>query len=477
MSEEKLTGEGAANTDSGEQINTPSTQNNNQTTATDGAHTHHHSHHHHSSSHSGSHHSGSSHGHHHHHHHRRHHSRRSSIISRFKKFFSKLNNQKRISVICALALAAILVFSVSLDVVQHIMYIQAEKEANENKVTNPSNVLKIELINPEGRLTTDTVDRYLQQNLLLEHNKNIMIGNFVESGKRYDIQNPVALKLSTIGSVNASYKIEFADNVGLKNARVDYFESANGIYEFEHLYANTKYYYRVTAYTTAGVFSERGEFTTADTPRILTVDGISNVRDIGNWETDSGKRIKQGLLYRGTELDGAIERDYHLTNEGLYDMLEVLGIKFDMDLRNPNETPMASDALGSRVEHKYYSMVMYDAIDTDEGRAAMYIAFKDLANPKNYPMYMHCTYGCDRTGTVCYLLEALLGVSKGDCRKDYGLSNMNLKMIMDLENVLATYGPELSLKEQVELYLYSCDINKDDINSIRKIFLGEENDS
>jgi hypothetical protein len=92
-------------------------------------------------------------------------------------------------------------------------------------------------------------------------------------------------------------------------------------------------------------------------------------------------------------------------------------------------------------------------------------------------MYMHCTYGRDRTGTVCYLLEALLGVSKGDCRKDYGLSNMNLQLIMNLENALATYGPELSLKEQVELYLYSCGINQDDINSIRKIFLGDENDS
>jgi protein tyrosine/serine phosphatase len=85
---------------------------------------------------------------------------------------------------------------------------------------------------------------------------------------------------------------------------------------------------------------------------------------------------------------------------------------------------------------------------------------------------LHCTYGCDRTGTVCYLLEALLGVSRGDCLRDYGLSNLRPENIQAVENGLANYEGD-TLKEQAESYLLSCGVSEYQINSIRNIFLGE----
>ncbi len=45
-----------------------------------------------------------------------------------------------------------------------------------------------------------------------------------------------------------------------------------------------------------------------------------------------------------------------------------------------------------------------------------------MADRENYPIYLHCTYGNDRTGTICYLLEALLGVRDEDLLKEYRLS-------------------------------------------------------
>ena len=372
---------------------------------------------------------------------------------------------------CAIIFALIILFASGMDIVEYIWAVQAEKNANSQDAKDPTDILQLELINPDGKLITDAVERYLSINLLAEHQKNTLVANFVESGVRYDMQNPVAIKLATRGSVASLYMIEYATNSRYDGALVDYFTEKEGTYVFKHLYSNTKYYYRVTAFTTIGVVSETGYFLTSDTPRILTIEGIENVRDIGNWKTDSGVRIKQGMLYRGTELDGAIETPYHLTNAGMSDMLDILGIKFDMDLRSEVGTPLASDALGSRVEHKYYDMAMYEGIFTDEGKARMKEVFTDLANPKNYPMYMHCTYGCDRTGTVCYILEAMLGVSRGDCLKDYGLSNMSVASIEKVEAGLAAYGEGLSLKEQAELYLISCGVTMDDINAIRGILL------
>ncbi|MBO7762230.1 MAG: tyrosine-protein phosphatase, partial [Clostridia bacterium] len=248
--------------------------------------------------------------------------------------------------------------------------------------------------------------------------------------------------------------------------------TANGDFtaSIANLKDNTTYYYRVTVYAAGGADVVTGHFKTSDTPRFLNVEGIANVRDIGNWRTESGVRIKQGLLIRGTELDGAVEDGYHLTNAGLSDMLNVFGIRLDMDLRA--ELPAAKDALGARVEHRYYTMCAYSEIFTEEGKDKVRSVFSDLADPDNYPIYLHCTYGCDRTGTVCYLLEALLGVSRGDCLRDYGLSNLSIASILAVENGLKAY-PGSTLKEQTESYLLSCGVTEYQIASIRDIFLGD----
>jgi protein tyrosine/serine phosphatase len=142
----------------------------------------------------------------------------------------------------------------------------------------------------------------------------------------------------------------------------------------------------------------------------------------------------------------------------------------DLDLRG--QTPISKDALGSQVEHRYYDMLQYEEIFTEEGKEKVRMVFSDLANPDNYPIYLHCTYGCDRTGTICYLLEAMLGVSRGDCLKDYGLSNRYIAEIQKVENGLKAYGGS-SLMEQAEAYLLDCGLSEYQISSIRYIFLGE----
>lgn len=363
----------------------------------------------------------------------------------------------------------ILIISVILTCVLAVVVFNVDKRGSINQDGGSSNaILVINLVNEDGTFVNPAIIEYLKTDLLDEKNADVIPSDFLTQSERLDRQLSVGIKLSTKKASALCYKIELADNPDFKQAKVDYIY-ADGLYEFKHLYANTQYFYRVTVYTSEGVDSETGFFSTSDTPRFLNIDGLYNVRDIGNWMTDSGKRIKQGLLFRGVELDGAVEKAYHLTNNGLKDMLDVLGIKTEMDLRIEKTEMM--DALGSRVDHKYYEMVMYEDIFTEVGKAEIRDVFADLANPSNYPIYLHCTYGVDRTGTVCYLLEALLGVSAEDCLKEYGLSNMKITSIKIVENGLKEYDGN-TLKEQAESYLLSCGVTEEQIQSIRNIFLG-----
>ena len=41
------------------------------------------------------------------------------------------------------------------------------------------------------------------------------------------------------------------------------------------------------------------------------------------------------------------------------------------------------------------------------------------------PVYFHCIGGADRTGTLAFLIEALVGVSESDLSKDYELTSFD----------------------------------------------------
>ncbi len=406
------------------------------------------------------HHSGRRVGHHHHSSHHRHHSSHRSKKNKMPKVNSRLILILSISVLLMLVVCAVMLESIN-----------HHNPGNEGDETISSENLVVEVHNREGVLVSDAVTKYLLTDIMSSYNFEIRPSDFVSNNDgRLDAQVPVVLEMEAKNAGAMTYKVELADNAAFADAQIFYVDGTDGECVFKHLYASAEYFYRVTVYTGRGANSVTGSFKTADTPRILSIEGIYNVRDIGNWRTDSGKRIKQGLLIRGTEMDGAVESVYHLTNEGLDDMLGELGIKTDMDLRA--QTPMTKDALGSRVDHKYYSMVMYGDVFTEEGKERVRAVFADLANPDNYPIYLHCTYGCDRTGTICYLLEAMLGVSRGDCRKEYGLSNLHIANILVVENGLKEYGGD-TLKEQAEAYLISCGVTTYQIESIRNIFLGD----
>ncbi len=300
---------------------------------------------------------------------------------------------------------------------------------------------------------------------------------------RLDVGMPVKLYYD-ISGVPAGYNVKkveimVADNRSFSNPLVYSLEGHESGVDVYNLKTGTQYYYTIKLIFVNGFeTSVNGSFKTADGPRFMNVDGVYNMRDIGGWETTSGKKIKQGLFYRGCEIDGAVESKYTITDSGVNTMLKDLGIKTEIDLRAESDNIHGTHALGAAVDHNYYEIGMYSTIfNNKKSTENIRRVFSDLADKKNYPVYIHCTYGQDRTGTVCYLLEALLGVSEEDMIKDFLLSGIHHgdiyggrepmdEFIADLKEL-----PGTSMSEKVEYYLLSVGVEAEEIRSIRNIFL------
>ena len=117
-------------------------------------------------------------------------------------------------------------------------------------------------------------------------------------------------------------------------------------------------------------------------------------------------------------------------------------------------------------------MVYYDEVFTAEGKAKVKEVFTDLANPDNYPIYLHCTHGVDRAGTVSYLLEAVLGVPESYLANEYMLSvGAYGNDVLRIRKGLNSYYTGANIKERAEAFLLDCGITQEQIDTLRGIYI------
>lgn len=167
--------------------------------------------------------------------------------------------------------------------------------------------------------------------------------------------------------------------------------------------------------------------------RMLYVpNSVHNFRDIGGWSCDGGT-VNYGLIYRGAQLSyysSGSNAVYSLINStGIHYLRDICGIRCEIDMRTDAQvTGISSSPLGEDVEyiHYPYSDASYTDIVNPAGsyaaqtKAMITKIMENMAN--GVPTYIHCQAGADRTGTICMVLEALLGVAGRDCDKDYELT-------------------------------------------------------
>ena len=231
-------------------------------------------------------------------------------------------------------------------------------------------------------------------------------------------------------------------------------------------------------------------FTTTDrAPRWISLEGrTDNVRDVGGWRTVDGSRVRTGLVYRGTAFNdnsvaGLNRGRNRLTVEDVRYLTEELGIKTDLDLRSPRELAgMRESPLGSKVKFVNVISQSYQGLFTDVGKDAMARNFRVFCDRVNYPIYFHCIHGVDRTGSLAYVLNGLLGVDKEDLERDWeaatypklsGVRNpWSERACAHYDRGFAKYGREGdSLAERIRLYLLDCGITQGEIDSFKAIML------
>lgn len=232
----------------------------------------------------------------------------------------------------------------------------------------------------------------------------------------------------------APYTVSFADNAEFTNA----FEcqtTATVIADVGYFIPGLTYYWKVTDKN--GIVSQTDTFTVKNQPvRWITAGTMKNVRDCGGWTTESGKVIPYGLLFRGDGPENADEATKKVFNH--------LGIKGEIDLRigsdvKQNFLDASYPFLNGGINYFYqivpgeydYSTAVTDAIGD---------IFEFLADTDNYPVYFHCSWGKDRTGTLAFIVGGLLGVKFEDLMCDYELSSYGSGIDSQPRNAIVADG-------------------------------------
>ncbi len=185
-----------------------------------------------------------------------------------------------------------------------------------------------------------------------------------------------------------------------------------------------------------------------------SMDAIENFRDFGGYVSQSGAKLKSGILFRSGALDEATDNDL--------EKLTSLGIQTICDLRTDQERNRWPDRVPANLGIKQVHIPVSGSMQTEAnelsrlsswlfGRARKtnyaeiaqrtyteYVTrfqaefskvLKLFSDSSNLPILIHCTAGKDRTGFSCAVVQLILGVSQELVIQDYLQSNNHLQRI------------------------------------------------
>ena len=287
-----------------------------------------------------------------------------------------------------------------------------------------------------------------------------------EEKKDIERSHQRVLTLSWESDGSAEYTVELSEEGAMPRVFVTDGESL----DLDNLKIGTRYLWRVNG-------GEYRSFTTKDNfPRFVRIDGALNVRDIG------GINIKQGLFYRGS----AIEAPFCITDNGKKTFTEELSIRTDIDLRKDNPNTSDVSCAGEGVLRIRLPYRPYDEVFEEEHVRGIVTIMDFLSDENNYPMYVHCLGGADRTGMIALYLRAICGECDDVIHTDYELTALSTYALgategadgfrsresdyyVEFLTMLKGDDPDAPLSVAVPKFLRSCGVSEQTLERIRKI--------
>lgn len=307
---------------------------------------------------------------------------------------------------------------------------------------------------------------------------------------------------------SSRYTVYIADNEQFENAYEIETTVTALTKEVGVLVPGKTYYWKVVG-DQKGSTSKVDTFQTLDAPvRFITTDSIPNVRDIGGWKTQDGKTVKYELVYRGGKTNNSGVNSCAAYDNELFS--KTLGVKTEIDLRtqDADDGGQSSSVFDDVFYYKttltqcnyifpnFEQEEPYKRSYDSRSKYSIREIFRVLADEENYPVFFHCNAGADRTGTVAFLINGVLGVSYEDLTRDFELTSgryrsaiVDGKFTQDgvmqdnadnyiafgkmYQTMMKDYGTEDgSLASAIENYLVTvCKVKKEEIESMKNIML------
>jgi protein-tyrosine phosphatase len=190
---------------------------------------------------------------------------------------------------------------------------------------------------------------------------------------------------------------------------------------------------------------------------------VANARDLGGVPLAPSRTVACGVVLRGPSLA-------NLSADACADVAR-LGLATVVDLRSDAERVAAPDdaCVGVRAVAAPLP-IPYDVspadyltdFDTDDSIAKV---FDTLADAAAYPVYLHCTFGRDRTGVVAAAVLLALGASRDDIMQEYELSAPSVGAFPDS---LAAVLDEIDARGGIDAALATKGVSAADLTALRR---------